>query len=73
VSRWREKAGRAQTREERMCLTKKRFDSWSDALPVALAASRVAPQRIYQCDYCTSWHLTSHQAITVPKQKAATA
>jgi hypothetical protein len=56
-----------------MCLTKKRFDSWSDALPVALAASRVAPQRIYQCDYCQSWHLTSHQAITVPKQKAATA
>lgn len=53
-----------------MCTSKVRFDSWGDALPVALAAARVAPQRIYSCDYCDGFHMTSHRAITVPREKA---
>jgi hypothetical protein len=60
------------TYEDRECRSKVRFDTWDEALPVALAAARVAPQRIYPCDYCSGWHLTSHQAVTVPRQKART-
>lgn len=71
MSRQKRLTDRRVTQEERMCTSKVRFDSWGDALPVALAAARVAPQRIYPCDYCDGFHMTSHRAITVPREKAA--
>ena len=72
MSRWRETSARAQTHEERSCTTKRRFATWGEALPVALRTASIAPQRIYPCDYCDGFHLTSHHAVTVPKQKAPT-
>lgn len=71
MSRWQPPTDDT-SREARMCASKRRFETWDHALPVALAAGRVAPQRIYLCDYCDGFHLTSHHAITVPKQKAPT-
>ena len=72
MSRWKQTHERAQTHEERSCTSKRRFETWDHALPVAIRTADIAPQRIYACDYCDGFHITCHHAVTVPKRKAPT-
>ena len=72
MSRWKQTHEQAQTHEQRSCTSKRRFETWDHALPVAIRTADIAPQRIYGCEFCDGFHITSHRAVTVPKQKAPT-
>ena len=57
----RRRADESSARQQSVCQAKRRYDTREDAEEAAHACTTSGRRtlRVYRCDYCDGWHLTS--------------